>query len=80
MLACQALPQLMFILAGGVIADRMSRARLMALAELMGAVAYTGLAALVLSGHAPLPAMCVLAVAAGTASALFPAAMDGIVP
>jgi hypothetical protein len=79
-LACQALPQLMFILAGGVIADRMSRARLMALAELMGAVAYTGLAALVLSGHAPLPAMCVLAVAAGTASALFLPAMDGIVP
>ncbi len=80
MLACQALPQLMFILLGGVIADRMSRARLMALAELMGAVAYTGLAALVLSGHAPLPAMCVLAVAAGTASALFLPAMDGIVP
>ncbi|UXX94950.1 MFS transporter [Streptomyces sp. AD2-2] len=79
-LACQALPQLMFILLGGVIADRMSRARLMALAELMGAVAYTGLAALVLSGHAPLPAMCVLAVAAGTASALFLPAMDGIVP
>ncbi|MFE2882859.1 MFS transporter [Streptomyces sp. NPDC059272] len=79
-LACQALPQLMFILAGGVIADRMSRARLMALAELMGAVAYTGLAALVLSGDAPLPAMCVLAVAAGTASALFLPAMDGIVP
>ena len=79
-LACQALPQLMFILVGGVIADRMSRARLMALAELMGAVAYTGLAALVLTGHAPLPAMCVLAVAAGTASALFMPAMDGIVP
>ncbi|MFJ3893118.1 MULTISPECIES: MFS transporter [unclassified Streptomyces] len=79
-LACQALPQLMFILAGGVIADRMSRARLMALAEAMGAVAYTGLAALVLSGHAPLPAMCVLAVAAGTASALFMPAMEGIVP
>ncbi len=79
-LACQALPQLMFILVGGVIADRMSRARLMALAELMGAVAYTGLATLVLTGHAPLPAMCVLAVAAGTASALFMPAMDGIVP
>ena len=43
-------------------------------------VAYTGLATLVLTGHAPLPAMCVLAVAAGTASALFMPAMDGIVP
>lgn len=44
-LACQALPQLVFILLGGVIADRMSRARLMALADVLGAGAYAGLAA-----------------------------------
>lgn len=80
MLACQALPQLVFILLGGVIADRMSRARLMALADVLGAGAYAGLAALVLTGHAPLVAMCLLAVAAGTATALFAPAMDGIVP
>jgi MFS family permease len=79
-LACQALPQLVLILAGGVIADRMSRARLMALADVLGAAAYGGLAVLVLSGHAPLAAMCLLAVAAGTATALFAPAMDGIVP
>ena len=79
-LACQALPQLVFILVGGVIADRMSRARLMALADVLGAGAYTGLAALVLSGYAPIPAMCLLAVAAGTASALFGPAMDGLMP
>ncbi|WP_329544890.1 MFS transporter [Streptomyces sp. NBC_01356] len=79
-LACQALPQLVFILLGGVIADRMSRARLMALADVLGAGAYAGLAGLVLTGHAPLPAMCLLAVAAGTATALFAPAMDGIVP
>lgn len=79
-LACQALPQLVFILLGGVIADRMSRARLMALADVLGAGAYAGLAGLVLTGRAPLPAMCLLAVAAGTATALFAPAMDGIVP
>ena len=79
-LACQALPQLVLILVGGVIADRMSRARLMALADVLGAGAYAGLAALVLTGHAPLVAMCLLAVAAGTATALFAPAMDGIVP
>jgi hypothetical protein len=78
--ACQAVPQLVFILIGGVIADRMSRARLMALADVLGAGAYTGLAAMVLSGHAPLPAMCLLAVAAGTATALFAPAMEGIMP
>ncbi|MET7683472.1 MFS transporter [Streptomyces sp. NPDC005423] len=78
-LACQALPQLALILVGGVIADRMSRARLMALADVLGAGAYGGLAALVLSGHAPVAAMCALAVAAGTATALFAPAMDGMV-
>ncbi|MEU6374989.1 MFS transporter [Streptomyces sp. NPDC046909] len=79
-LACQALPQLVFVLVGGVIADRMSRSRLMALADVLGMGAYAGLAAMVLSGHAPLTAMCLLAVAAGTATALFAPAMDGLVP
>ncbi|KUN24891.1 transporter [Streptomyces antibioticus] len=79
-LACQALPQLVFVPAGGVIADRMSRSRLMVLADVLGTAAYAGLAAMVLSGHAPLVGMCLLAVAAGTATALFAPAMDGLVP
>ncbi|WP_411143999.1 MFS transporter [Streptomyces sp. x-80] len=79
-LACQALPQLLFILVGGVIADRMSRSRLMIAADLVGAAAYAGLAAMVLTGHAPLSAMCALAVLAGVATALFVPAMDGVVP
>ncbi|MFG3133470.1 MFS transporter [Streptomyces tendae] len=79
-LACQALPQLLFILIGGVIADRMSRSRLMALSDLLGAAAYGCLAAMVLTEHAPLVAMCALAVVAGTATALFSPAMDGVLP
>ncbi|MER8015789.1 MFS transporter [Streptomyces griseoluteus] len=79
-LACQALPQLALVLVGGVIADRMSRSRLMTLADVLGAGAYAALAALVLTGHAPLPAMCLLAVAAGTANSLFAPAMEGLVP
>ncbi|MFE7440937.1 MFS transporter [Streptomyces chartreusis] len=78
--ACQALPQLGLILVGGVIADRMSRSRLMVLADFLGAGAYAGLAGMVLTGHAPLTAMCVLAAVAGTATALFAPAMDGLVP
>ncbi|MGW4756902.1 MFS transporter [Streptomyces chartreusis] len=78
--ACQALPQLVFILIGGVIADRMSRARLMVVADIVGAAAYAGLAGLVLSGHAPLTLLCVLAVVAGTATAMFSPAMAGLVP
>ncbi|WP_342593487.1 MFS transporter [Streptomyces inhibens] len=79
-LACQAVPQLAFILIGGVIADRVSRSRLMIIADLVGAAAYAGLAAMVLSGHAPLSALCALAVLAGTATALFSPAMDGVIP
>lgn len=52
-LACQAVPQLLFVLAGGVIADRMSRSRLMIVTDLVGAAAYAALAAMVLTGHAP---------------------------
>ncbi|WP_328581048.1 MFS transporter [Streptomyces sp. NBC_00370] len=79
-LACQALPQLLFILIGGVIADRMSRVRLMVLSDVVGVAAYGGLAAMVLTGHAPLWAMCALAVLAGTATAMFLPAMAGVVP
>ncbi|MFF2810392.1 MFS transporter [Streptomyces sp. NPDC058000] len=79
-LACQAVPQLAFVLIGGVIADRMSRSRLMVTADVVGALAYAGLAAAVLIGRAPLVLMCLLAVVAGTATALFAPAMDGVVP
>lgn len=79
-LACQALPQLAFVLVGGVIADRMSRSRLMVLADILGAAAYTALAVLALTGDAPLPALCFFAVLAGCATALFSPAMDGVIP
>ncbi|MEW2515443.1 MFS transporter [Streptomyces sp. NPDC046870] len=78
--ACQAIPQLALVLVGGVVADRVSRSWLMAVSDVVGALSYGGLAALVLSGHAPVGALCALAVAAGTASALFGPAMDGVIP
>ncbi|UQI45304.1 MFS transporter [Streptomyces sp. HU2014] len=79
-LACQMLPQLLFVLAGGVIADRIPRVRLMVVAESTGALAYAGLAVMTLTGHAPLPAMALLAATAGTATALFSPAMTAVVP
>ncbi|MFK0173843.1 MFS transporter [Streptomyces sp. NPDC090306] len=79
-LACQALPQLLFILIGGVIADRFPRSRLMVLADVLGTFAYAALAVSVLTAHAPVAVLCALAVLAGTASALFAPAMDGLVP
>lgn len=79
-LACQALPQLALVLVGGVIADRVSRSRLMVLADVLGFAANAALAAMVLTGHAPLVAMCFCAVLAGCATALFAPAMDGVIP
>ncbi|MFE5031499.1 MFS transporter [Streptomyces sp. NPDC056683] len=78
--ACQAVPQLALVLVGGVIADRVSRSALMAVADVLGALSYGGLAVMVLSGHAPVAALCALAVTAGTATALFSPAMDGVIP
>jgi MFS family permease len=79
-LACQALPQLAFVLVAGVIGDRMSRYRVMVGAELLGGAAWTAIALMILTRHAPLPALAVAAAVAGLASALFLPAMSGVVP
>ena len=79
-LAAQALPQLVFVLAAGVIGDRFSRYRLMVAAELLAGVAWAALAAMVLTGWAPLAAVLVAAVAAGLGSALLLPAMTGVLP
>ncbi|MEU5538960.1 MFS transporter [Streptomyces sp. NPDC020362] len=78
--ACQAVPQLALVLVGGVIADRVPRSGLMAVSDILGALSYGGLAVMVLSGHAPVVALCALAAMAGIASALFSPAMDGVIP
>jgi MFS family permease len=48
-LAAQALPQLLFVLAAGVIGDRFSRYRLMVGAELLAGAAWAALAVMVLT-------------------------------
>src|SRR6476660_8937099 len=70
-LAVQALPALLFILAAGVIGDRFSRYRL-----IVGAA----LAAMQLTGWAPLPAVLVAAALSGLASALLMPALSGVLP
>ena len=79
-LACQALPQLVLILAGGVIGDRFPRHRVLIVAELFAGVAWTGLTLMFLTGWAPLALVSVFAALAGVASAVFLPAFDGIVP
>ena len=80
-LMCAAIPRLVFLLIGGVIADRVrSRARLMATAEAAAALAQLCAAGLFLSGHATVPALAMLAVVNGTALSIFYPTMTGLVP
>jgi predicted MFS family arabinose efflux permease len=80
-LMCAAIPRLVFLLLGGVIADRVrSRARLMAVAESAAAFAQLCAALLFLTGRASVPTLAALAVINGTAVSVFYPTMTGLVP
>jgi MFS family permease len=75
-LAAFSVPQLVFMLAGGVWADRLPRQRIMMTADAVRFITQTTFGVLLLTGHAPLWAMVLLEIAAGTASAFsFPATL-----
>lgn len=79
-LAARAAGQVAFLLYGGVLADRLSRGRLMLATELLAGVAQGGLAAAVLSGHPPVPLMAALAAVGGAAAGVFLPAIRGALP
>jgi MFS family permease len=68
-----------FLLFGGVVADRLRRARVMVAADLVRAGSQAGLAALIITGHANLPALVALQALHGAASAFFDPASTGLV-
>ncbi|MFD0689221.1 MFS transporter [Actinomadura fibrosa] len=78
-LACQALPQLLLVLAGGVAGDRFPRRTVLISADLLSAVTWTGLAVCFTAGSAPLALISALAVCSGVATAMFTPAAEGIV-
>jgi MFS family permease len=74
-LAARSIPEVVFLLVGGVIADRFDRARILVVANVVAGLAQAGAATLLLTGTASVPALAALEAANGTASALvFPAA------
>jgi predicted MFS family arabinose efflux permease len=79
-LTSQALPMVAFMLFGGVIADRMPRNRVMMAGEWANAVAFALLAAMMLTGWTPLPAMMAAAAVTGVAMAVLYPALTGIIP
>jgi MFS family permease len=79
-LAAGSLPLVAFLLVGGVWADRLSRRRVMLAADAARMVIQAALAALVLTGHAPLGAFVALYALYGVALAFFSPASTGLVP
>jgi MFS family permease len=79
-LAAALIPQVLFILIGGVASDRMSRRLLMIGSNLLSGISQLCAAALFLIHHANVWNICALAFAAGLSSAFFGPAMQGLLP
>lgn len=79
-LTAEALPMVLFMLVGGVIADRLPRHRVMMAGESLNAAAYACLAAMMLTGWTPLPALVIASALSGIASAILFPALTGIIP
>lgn len=79
-LAARSIPVIVFLLAGGVIADRIGRTTTIQAANLLSFASQAAIAALLISGHAELWHLVVLSALNGTASAASMPALAGIVP
>ncbi|HYZ76345.1 MAG TPA: MFS transporter [Gaiellaceae bacterium] len=79
-LAARSLPQVLFLLAGGIWADRLPRHRVMVVSNVVSGLSQAVVAALLLSGHARIWQLGALAAANGASSAFFFPASTGIVP
>lgn len=76
--AAGIVPQVLFMLAGGVIADRFGRQRVMLGADLARCLAQALLAVAVLAGRPPIWAFATLAAVRGSGDAFFTPALSGL--
>jgi MFS family permease len=79
-LLVRQLAQIVLLLFGGVIADRLPRNRVMVASDLLAAAAQAGLAAVFLSNTSNFALVLVLAAVTGAAPALFIPASTGLIP
>jgi MFS family permease len=78
-LATNTVPTIVFLLVGGVLADRLSRSRILFLGNLLAAAAQGALAVTVALGHATTLSIALCGLASGTAVALTVPAAQGAV-
>lgn len=79
-LAARSIPLVIFLLIGGVLADRMGRARLIQISNIASAASQAVAAFLVITGHAELWHLIVLESVNGTTSAASFPALQGLIP
>ncbi len=79
-LAANSIPLVVFLLAGGVVADRFGRTLVIQASNVVAGVSQLSMAALVVSGHAQIWQMACLAGLIGTASALSMPALGALMP
>jgi len=79
-LAARSIPMVLFLLVGGVLADRWGRARVIQASNVTSAVSQAIAAYLVITGHAELWHLVVVEAVNGTSSAASFPAMQGMVP
>ena len=79
-LTAEALPMVLFMLFAGVLADRFPLQRVMQAGEWANATAFFTLAAMLLIGWTPLPALAAAAAISGLAVAVLYPSLTGIIP
>jgi MFS family permease len=79
-LAANALPLVLFVLIGGIWADRLERHRVMVATDIVRAVLHALLAVLIFAGPVPIWTIVVIEAAFGTAEAFFNPAATGLIP
>lgn len=79
-MASEAAAQVMFVLVGGVLADRLSRYRLMVGSDLIAFAAQGSVAGLFISRAAPLGMIAALSAVTGAASGIFYPSSRGLIP
>jgi predicted MFS family arabinose efflux permease len=79
-LTAEAVPTIVFMLAGGVLADRLPRYRVLMAGDLLCTIAFLSIGVMLFTGWAPVPALAAAAVFGGTAIALVYPALTGIIP
>ncbi len=79
-LAARSLPQVVFLLVGGIWADRLPRHHVMVASDLISGASQAAVAALLILGEAQIWHLAVFGVINGTATAFFFPASQGIVP